>query len=85
MSSESDGNSNVEIAEDNENWTKVERKERKAKRKRTIEISQEDINNITLGQTSTSVTKTQQINTTQKTTTSKNNQTNKNINNKNTQ
>lgn len=83
MSSESDGNSEMEIMEDDENWTKAKRKNRKAKRKRTKELTQEEINNVILGATSTSATKTPQINTTQKAT-SKNNQTNKNTNTKNT-
>lgn len=65
MSSESDGNSDMELVEDDENWTEA-RENRKAKRKRTKDYSQEEVNNIILGPAK----KTQQINTTQKATTS---------------
>lgn len=84
MSSESDG-SEMEIVEDSQEWTQAKKKNRKNKKMRLEQYSQEEINNIITGNIpQTSQTKTVEINSTTKNTGGKNSQTNKNtIPNKN--
>lgn len=79
MSSESDGNSEMEITETDENWREA-RKKRPSKRKRTKEINQEEINNIILGPSSSQTTKNTEINIPQKTLHNKNTNINRNSN-----
>lgn len=79
MSSTSDGLSEMEIGEEDTTWSEARSKKekRKAKRRKTQEFTQEEINNIIIGPSTTN-TKTTQISGTQKEIISKNIQSNKN-------
>lgn len=79
MSSESDGNSEMEVTETTEIWSEA-RNKRKTKRKRTRELTQEEINNIILGTSNSQTTKNTETNIPQKTELNKNTNSNRNSN-----